>query len=103
MSRVGETDDGVLACLNKKDGSIVWEHEAFYAWSSPVCVYNTDGSGKVIYCTCGGMMYMLDGKTGEQYDRAEFGDTVLEASPAVYEDMLVIGSRDCHIYGYELK
>lgn len=30
---------------------IAWEHKAGYAWSSPVCVYNTDGTGKVIYCS----------------------------------------------------
>ena len=103
VARTGEMGDGVCACIRKSDGNVMWEHEAVYAWSSPVCVYNTDGSGKVIYCSCGGKMYMLDGITGEQYDRFEFGDTVVEASPAVYEDMLVIGTRDCHIYGFELE
>ena len=56
---------GVLTCLNKKTGEIVWEHKGFYAWSSPVCVYNSDGSGRVLYCTCEGLLYLLDAEKGK--------------------------------------
>ena len=94
---------GICACLNKETGEVVWEHEAAYAWSSPVCVYNSDGSGNVIYCSSNGTMFLLDGVTGQTKDSYSFGETTLEASPAVYENYLVVGTRDCEICGFQLE
>ena len=54
VSRTGGGGNGVLACLDKKTGETVWEHKAPYAWSSPVCVYNEDGSGAVFYAVSSG-------------------------------------------------
>lgn len=102
VARTGGQYDGVLACLDRETGDIKWEHEAFYAWSSPVCIYNSDGSGRVLYCTCGGMAYLLDGNSGELLNNYEVSDGAIEASPAVYNDLLVVGTRDCHIYGLRL-
>ena len=79
VSRTGGLNNGVLACLSKKDGSVVWEHESMYSWSSPVCVYNSDGQGSVIYCSSNGVMYLLDGITGEVYDQEVLSEGVIEA------------------------
>ena len=97
VSRTGGMNNGVLACLSKKDGSVIWEHEASYAWSSPVCVYNSDGSGNVIYCSSNGKMYLIDGLTGEQLDAEVLSEGVIEASPAVYNNCAVVGTRNCAI------
>lgn len=102
VARTGEMYGGVLSCINKNTGEVVWEHEATYAWSSPVCVYNSDGNGKVLYCSCGGKMYLLDGVTGETHDDAVLSDGAIEASPAVYGNMAVVGTRDCKIWGIKL-
>lgn len=103
VARTGEAYDGVLSCINKKTGSVEWEHKSYYAWSSPVCVYNEDGTGKVLYCSCGGKMYLLDGKTGEVHDTFVLSDGAIEASPAVYDNLVVIGTRDCKIWGLKLQ
>lgn len=103
VSKTGTSYNGVLACLNKKTGEVIWEHEAVYAWSSPVCVYNSDGSGKVIYCSCGGQMYLLDAQTGKVHSQFALSEGAIEASPAVYENYAVIGTRDCKIWGIELR
>ena len=103
VARTGNSYDGVLACINKKTGKVEWEHVAYYSWSSPVCVYNSDGSGKVLYCSCGGKMYLLDGKTGEVCDTLVLSDGAIEASPAVYENYAVVGTRDCKIWGVKLE
>lgn len=103
VARTGETYGGVLSCINKKTGKVQWEHTSYYAWSSPVCVYNSDGSGKVLYGSCGGKMYLLDGKTGEVCDQLELTDGAIEASPAVYEDYAVVGTRDSQIVGIRLQ
>ncbi len=103
VSMTGSQYGGVLACLNKNTGEAAWEHKASYAWSSPVCVYNEDGTGKVIYGSSAGKMYMLDGVTGTVHDELSISQGVIEASPAVYENMLVIGTRAGKIWGIELR
>lgn len=103
VSRTGNVNNGTLACINKKDGKINWEHKAAYTWSSPVCVYNEEGEGSVLYCTSDGTMYLLDGITGTEQDSISISDGCIEASPAVYEDYAVVGIRACKIWGIHLK
>ncbi len=103
VSRTGGLTNGVLACLDKATGAIRWEHKAAYAWSSPICVYNQNGDGKVIYATSAGMMYLLDGTTGEVNDELRVSGSCIEASPVVYDDRLVIGTRGCQICGIKLR
>ena len=104
MSKTGDSyGDGVLVCLNKKTGAVEWEHKSAYAWSSPVCVYNTDGSGRVIYANSTGHMYLLDGKTGQELNKITLDDSNIEASPAVYDNMLIVGTRGSRIKGIKLE
>ena len=103
VARTGGQGEGVLACLNKKTGEKEWEHTSAYAWSSPVCLYNPDGSGKVLYCNSTGHIYLLDGKTGDVLDTHRISEGVIEASPAVYNSYMVVGTRDCKIWGMELQ
>lgn len=102
VSKTGGSQSGVLVCINKYTGEKIWEHESAYAWSSPVCVYNSDGSGKVIYCDSAGNMYLLNAETGEVHSTCSLSDGVIEASPAVYKNYAVVGTRNCKIWGIEL-
>lgn len=102
VSKTTDYATGVLACLNKNTGEILWQHTAGYAWSSPVCVYNSEGAGKVLYCSSDGNLYLLDGVTGEVHHTLSLSQGVIEASPAVYENQLVVGTRDCQIWCVEL-
>lgn len=103
VSKTENNANGVLACLNKETGAVVWEHKAGYAWSSPVCVYNGDGTGTVLYCSSDGNMYLLDGSGGQVYQTLSLSQGVIEASPAVYNNYAVVGTRDCKIWGIELS
>lgn len=103
VARTGGQAQGVLACIDKNTGKVNWKHESAYAWSSPVCVYNPDGSGKVLYCNSTGHIYLLDGKTGDVLDCQQISEGVIEASPAVYQSYMVVGTRDCKIWGMELQ
>ena len=102
VSRTGGGELGVLACLDRKTGEQVWEHSSVYTWSSPVCVYDEEGNGKVLYCNNSGKMYLLDGLTGDVYDSIVLSNGAIEASPAVYNNYVVIGTRACKIWGLEL-
>ena len=103
VARTGGQAEGVLACIDKNTGEAVWEHAAAYAWSSPVCVYNPDGSGKVLYCNSTGHIYLLDGKTGEVLDCHQISEGVIEASPAVYQSYMVVGTATAKYGGMELQ
>lgn len=103
VSKTENNVAGVLACLEKSTGKVVWEHSAGYAWSSPVCVYREDGTGKVLYCSSDGNMYLLDGKSGEVHNSLSLSEGVIEASPAVYKDYAVVGTRDCTIQCINLQ
>lgn len=103
VSRTGGLGNGVLTCLNKKTGKVKWEHKAAYAWSSPICVYDQNGHGKVLYATSTGMMYLLNGKNGKVHDELRVSGSCIEASPVAYNNRLVIGTRGCQICGIKLK
>lgn len=94
---------GDIVALNKKDGSKVWEKQMSYTWSSPVCVYNESGKGHVIYGASDGVLYELDGKTGEMESTLKISDGNIEASPAIYNDTMIIGARAGRICGVKLK
>lgn len=58
---------------------------------------------RLIYCSSDGNMYLLNGKTGEVYDTFSLSEGVIEATPAVYGSMAVVGTRDCKIWGVALE
>ncbi len=102
VAKTDNYNNGVLACIDRESGEVIWEHDAYYTWSSPVLVYNEDGSGYIVYCTYGNNMYLLDGESGEVYDSFNLLGGV-EATPAVYEDMIVVGTRKCLIWGVQMS
>ena len=103
VARTPTAGAGKLVALNKKTGEEVWCVETqVYSWSSPVVIYNQDGTGYIIYCTSGGYMYLLDGLTGEKLDNIDLGSNT-EASPAVYEDRVVVGTRGQLIWGVDIN
>ena len=103
VAKTDNNSNGVLVCLDKKTGEMVWEHKGYYTWSSPVLVYNEDGKGYVVYCNYfGETLYLMDGLTGKVLDSFHLSGGV-EASPAVYENTVVVGTRQCLIWGVTMK
>lgn len=102
VSRYPETELGVLAALRKDTGEVVWEYQTDYIWTSPVCVYDEAGRGYVLCANSVGTLALLDGLTGEVLDTIDLGSNV-EASPAVYENYLVVGTRGMQIWGVTFK
>ena len=102
VAKTDKYNNGVLACLDRETGEVVWEHHAYYTWSSPVLIYNSDGTGCLLYCTYGHNMYLLNAKTGAVLDTFDLAGGV-EASPAVYENTVVVGTRQCRIWGVKIR
>ena len=103
IARTGGKDAGKLVALNKWTGDTVWSVDMTnYGWSSPIAIYDKEGNGYVILCDSTGNMYMVDGLTGELYDTINLGK-IIEASPAAFENTIVVGTKGRKIYGITVK
>ncbi len=103
VARVESRKKGLLEAYDTQTGNVIWSYPmSDYAWSSPVIVYTTDGTGYIIQCDSAGKMILLDGKTGKQLHKISLGRNV-EASPAVYNNTIVVGTRGEKIYGVRIK
>jgi hypothetical protein len=104
IARTGKSkDSGLMAALDKKTGEVVWEKGMdHFSWSSPIPVYTGDGTGYLVQCDCVGGMMLLDGVTGEVYSKISMDGNV-EASPAVYNNIVVVGTRGQKIYGVRIN
>ncbi len=109
FARYGTKDAGVLVALDKEtmtihDG-IGWEFEMdAYAWSSPAVVYDSENRGYIIQADSKGYLYLIDAATGQQRGALRPTETVFEASPALFGNMLVVGCRGGQkIFGIRLS
>jgi len=94
--------DGKLVALDTETGKIVWEkHMDNYTWSSPVAVYDKDGNAYIIVCDSVGKMMMLDEK-GTVLSTLSLGSNV-EASPAVFQNTIVVGTRGQQVFGIKIN
>ena len=109
MTIFGETAtaaDGLLVALDKTTGEVAWAHQlSAYSYSSPVAVYSEEGRGWIVQAASNGQITLLDGLTGDVVDTLKVEGTI-DASPAVYNDILVIGTtgkNTTFIYGIKLQ
>lgn len=102
MSRYPSSGGGTLLALDTETGEEIWtKNTQVYSWSTPTLVYDQNGDGYVVYCTLGEYMYLLDGKDGTEYDALNCGGK-FEASPAVFDNWIVVGHRNGAIWGVQL-
>lgn len=103
VSRTPNPGTGILVALDAETGAEMWRVTTdYYAWSSPVAVYDDDGTGYVILGDSGGKLHFLDGSTGTELHTLKLNGNI-EASPAVFNDILVLGTRKEMIYGIKIN
>ncbi len=97
-------DDGAtLMAVDKESGEVVWRVAmGSGGWSSPVCVYDASGKGYVLVGSSSGALRLYDGRTGRIISICDLEGNI-EGSPAVFEDMLVVGTRGKRIFGVRIK
>ncbi|MDR0896584.1 MAG: PQQ-like beta-propeller repeat protein [Oscillospiraceae bacterium] len=94
---------GALVALDKQTGALAYRKALpRYGWSSPVAVYGAAGEAHIILGDSGGNLRLLDARTGAELDRVELYGSI-EGSPAVFGDMLLIGTRGCYLYGVRIR
>ncbi len=95
-----------LIALNKETGSVEWEYAmSAEAVSSPVAVYNELGDSWIIQGDQSGLLHLLDARSGAHMYQLDLGGEI-QGSPAVYRDILVIGTcsrGNANLYGIQLK
>ncbi|MBQ6375267.1 MAG: PQQ-binding-like beta-propeller repeat protein [Clostridia bacterium] len=92
---------GTLICFDKQTGEVRWQRSTGSAsWSSPVLVYRPDGTGALVLCT-NRKLRMYDPADGKPLGSVDI-DGKIEASPAVFDDIMVIGTRNYRICGVRL-
>ena len=103
---LGGEEKSALIALNKDSGKVAWAMGMdSRTESSPVAVYDGEGNGWIIQCAQDGNIYLVDGLTGEKTGSLKLEAEIL-ASPAVYNDTMVIGTTGkgtSFIYGIEIR
>ncbi len=84
--------NGQLIAIDRETGEVVWKSYAGnYCWSSPTAFYTDDGRAYIFIADVDGDCKLFNAK-GERLAVISLGGTT-EASPVVFNDMLIIGTR----------
>lgn len=103
ITRTGTEWGGKLVALDKKTGEEVWTKTLrYYGWSSPTVFKSDNGKSYMIFCDSQGNMNLMDPSNGDVLDTVSVERNV-EASPAIYNDMIVVGSYARKIFGVRVK
>ena len=88
-----------VIALNKADGTVVWQTALeSAALSSPVAIYNEDGDAWLIQAESNGKIHLMNASDGSILDTLtltaseEGAQLLIDASPAVYGNLMVIGT-----------
>jgi len=101
----GESKSALIA-LDKDTGKVQWAMGMeSRTESSPVAVYDKEGNGWIIQCAQDGNIFMVEGLSGAKTASLNLEAEII-ASPAVYNDTMVIGTTGkgtSFIYGIEIR
>ena len=104
LARTPSVFSGILVALDKKTGKEVWRYKMkHYAWSSPVLTYSDNGKPYLFQCDSGGNLHKIDPLTGKLLSMINLGDANIEATPAIFDNTLVVGTRGMKIFGVEIS
>jgi len=99
---IGVGGDNLLIAFDRESGAVVWERVMrYYAWSSPVAVYTPDGRSYIVLADQQGHLHLIRGISGELVYTLQLYGTI-EASPAIFGNIIVIGTRWQRIFGIEI-
>ena len=95
--------NGLMIALDTNTGNEIWRRAMdHYCWSSPAAVYSEDGKAYIVQFDSGGYGLLIDGATGTILNKIPVGVNV-EASPAIFNNMIVVGTRGKRIYGIKIS
>ena len=93
---------GTVVALDTKTGTVAWKRDMAFGWSSPVLVQGDDGHVYGVLGDSNGVLHLFNPATGADYSTLQLEKNI-EASPAVYGNMLVVGTYAKKLYGIKLS
>jgi hypothetical protein len=103
IAKTGSDKQGTLVALDKKTGAVVWKRTlAHFGWSSPLLLTGNDGHMYGVVGDSSGLLHLFNPNTGEDYSTLQLSQNI-EASPAVYGNMLVVGTYAKKLYGIRIS
>jgi len=104
VAKTGSEMAGRVAALNKVTGEEIWAIELpGYSWSSPTAVTDSDtGKTYILHCNFSGLMRLIDPLSGAIVNEVSLGANI-ESTPAVFNDIAVVGSYTKKIFGIRIK
>lgn len=103
VARTTAPREGNLIALDKATGKVIWDrHMGNYSWSSPTLFTAADGTQYGVVTDSEGVIHLFDPNTGLDISTLNIGKNI-EATPAIFNDMLVVASYDRHIYGIRIS
>lgn len=103
LSRYKELNKGLLVALNQATGEVLYEVSlSNYSWSSPVDIYDEAGNMYIFLADSKGYVMLLDGENGAMIYKKKVAE-LFEASPAVFDNKIVIPSRPNKIFCLEIR
>lgn len=105
VARYPTYKEGRIVAIDKATGQQVWSYDNTpkYSWTSPTVVYDDNGDGYIIWASTSGYIYIINARTGELITEMSLQGGLIEATPAIYNDMLVLGTKGKYICGVKLK
>ena len=84
---------GLFVCLDASTGKSLFEIPLHrWSWMSPIAVYDQAGNGYIYFTDVSGMVYLIDGLTGEIIYQEDTGIT-FEASPIAVGNYIIHAGR----------
>lgn len=103
VAKTGSQSAGTLLALDRRTGGVAWSRALpDFGWSSPLILTGTDGHSYGIFGDSGGLLHLFDPNTGQDYSTLQLAGNI-EASPAVYGNMLVVGTYAKKLYGIRIS
>ena len=103
IARTPNAGSGVMVALNTQTGEVVWEKSMeYYTWSSPAPIYTESEKTYLILCDSTGKVSLVESTTGKTLSTINIGSNI-EASPAVFGNVVVVGTRGQKIYGMKVS
>ena len=103
IAKTGSVLGGRLAALRKETGEEIWAYDMTnYSWSTPTAITDTSGKTYILYCNFSGHMFMIDPINGKIVSDVSLGANI-ESTPAVFNDIAVVGSYAKKIWGIRIK
>jgi hypothetical protein len=73
-----------------------------YAWSSPLDIYDEEGYMYIFLADSRGYVMLFDGATGKLIYKEKIAE-IFEASPAAFNNKIIIASRPRKIFCLEVQ